>query len=214
MKRTYLVSKRVLPFLLRPFLGKCTGIENIPTDRGAILAANHSSYLDHLVVGCNIIPKLNKMIYFLAKKEHFDTFLQRQWHRHFGAIPLDRETGGREALKKAVSLLQKGDLVMIYPEGTRTLTGKINRAKTGIARLALATKVPIVPMGITNTFYILPKGKRYPKLGRKADLFIGKPIDLSGYYGKDNDRQKLREITTAVMKEIARLSNQEYNFPR
>ncbi len=177
------------------------------------MAANHSSYLDHLVVGCNIIPKLNKMIYFLAKKEHFDTFLQRQWHRHVGAIPLDRETGGREALKKAASLLQKGDLVMIYPEGTRTLTGKINRAKTGIVRLALATKVPIVPMGITNTFYILPKGKRYPKLGRKADLFIGKPIDLSGYYGKDNDRQKLREITTAVMKEIARLSNQEYNFP-
>jgi 1-acyl-sn-glycerol-3-phosphate acyltransferase len=209
---SYLVTRRIIPFLCRPLLGKCVGIENIPIDKGAILAANHSSYFDHLVVGCNIVPRMNKMVYFLAKKQHFDTFLQRQWHRYFKAIPLDRESGGREALREAIEYLRKGDLIVIYPEGTRTLTGRMNRAKTGVVRLALAARVPILPMGITNTFYILPKGKRFPKFGKKADLFIGEPIYLDQHYGKDIDGRTLREITTTIMKEIARLSNQEYNF--
>lgn len=208
----YPITKRVIPLLLSPFLGKCEGIENIPRHKGAILAANHSSYLDHFVVGCNIVSKLNKVAYFLAKKEHFDTFIQRRWHNYLRAIPIDRQTGGKEALKKAIEHLKKGDLIMIYPEGTRTLTGKMNRAKTGVARLALAAKVPVIPMGITNTFWILPKGKRIPKFEKKANLNIGKPMYFDKYYGKENNKKAIRLVTTKIMKEIARLSGQEYEF--
>lgn len=208
----YPLASKVIPFLCRPFLGECTGLENIPSDQGALLAANHASYLDHLVIGSNLIPKLNRMLYFLAKKEHFSSFLQRRWHQYFRAIPVDREAGGQEALQKAVEHLQGGNLVVIYPEGTRTLTGRMSRAKTGVARLALSARVPVVPMGITSTFYILPKGKRIPRLGKKADLLIGRPLRFDSYYGKDNDSGILREITTTVMKEIARLSGQEYDF--
>jgi 1-acyl-sn-glycerol-3-phosphate acyltransferase len=207
----YPITKRVIPFLLKPWLGKCTGIENISKDKGAILAANHASYLDHFVVGTNIVSSLNKVAYFLAKKEHFDTFFQRQWHRYLRAIPLDRKAGGKNALKKAIQHLKKGDLIMIYPEGTRTLTGKMNKGKTGAARLALAAKVPIIPMGITNTFKILPKGKNIPKFGLKADINIGKPLYFDEYYGRDDDKKILRKITTIVMKEIARLSRQKYD---
>jgi 1-acyl-sn-glycerol-3-phosphate acyltransferase len=101
---------------------------------------------------------------------------------------------------------------MIYPEGTRTLTGKLNRAKTGVARLALQAKVPVVPMGLTNTFKILPKGKWIPKFGLKSDITIGKPMYFDKYYGKDDDKKTLRKITTLIMREIARLSRQKYPF--
>jgi 1-acyl-sn-glycerol-3-phosphate acyltransferase len=208
----YPITKRVVPLLIRPWLGKCTGIENIPKDKGAILAANHASYLDHFIVGSQVVGYLNKVAYFLAKKEHFDTFFQRQWHKYLKAIPIDRESGGKEALAKAIEHLKKGDLIMIYPEGTRTLTGKMNRAKTGVARLALAAEVPVIPIGITNAFKILPKGKIIPKLGFKADLHIGKPLYFKDSYGKYDDHEEIRMITTVIMKEIAKLSKQEYDF--
>ncbi len=208
----YPITKRILPLLLSPFLGKCTGIEGIPKDKGAIIAANHSSYLDHFVVGCNVVSKLNKIAYFLAKKEHFDNFLERQWHKYLRAIPIDRQVGGKEALKEAIKHLKKGDLIMIYPEGTRTLTGKMNQAKTGVARLALAAKVPVIPMGITNTFEILPKGKRIPKFGKKADLNIGKPLYFDKYYGKEEDKATIKKVTTIIMNEIAKLADKKYEF--
>ena len=204
------ITKHIFPLLFSPWLGKCTGIDNIPKGRGAIIAANHSSYLDHFIVGCNIVPKLNRAARFLAKKEHFDTFFQRQWHNYLKAIPIDRESGGKEALSKAVKHLNNNGLIMIYPEGTRTLTGKMNRAKTGIARLALEAKVPVVPMGITNTFRILQKGKRIPKFGIKAELNIGKPLYFNEYYGKENDKEVIRKVTIIIMKEIAKLAKQKY----
>ena len=208
----YPIASRVFSFFCSPFLGKCNGISNIPRDRGAIIAANHSSYLDHFIVGCNIVSKLNKSARFLAKKEHFDTFFQRQWHKYLNAIPIDRESSGKEALSKAILHLKKNGLIMIYPEGTRTLTGKMNRAKTGIARLALAAKVPVIPMGITNTFKILPKGKNIPKFGIKSDLNIGKPLYFNEYYGKENDKEMIRKVTTIIMKEIAKLAKQKYEY--
>jgi 1-acyl-sn-glycerol-3-phosphate acyltransferase len=201
----YPIAKLIIPTIFSPWIGKCRGIENIPKDKGAILAANHGSYLDHFIVGCNIVPKLDKVAYFLAKKEHFDNFLERKWHEYLKAIPLDREAGGKKALEKAIEYLDKGNLIMIYPEGTRTRTGKMNRAKTGIARLALAAEVPVIPMGLTNTFKILPKGKRIPKFGMKADLNIGKPMYFEKYYGKEDDKKVIRKVTTLIMKEIARL---------
>ncbi|MCK5282673.1 MAG: 1-acyl-sn-glycerol-3-phosphate acyltransferase [Nanoarchaeota archaeon] len=208
----YQITSRVISLLIKPWTGLCTGIHNIPADKGVILAANHSSYLDHFIVGCSIFLNLNKAAYYLAKKEHFDTFFQRKWHQFLPAIPIDRETCGREALSKAVEHLKKGNLIMIYPEGTRTITGKMNRAKTGVARLALAAKAPVIPMGITNTFKIWPKEKKIPRFGKKADLNIGNPLYFDKYYGKDDDKKALRKVTTLIMNEIAKLSHQKYEF--
>ncbi|MBW2979865.1 1-acyl-sn-glycerol-3-phosphate acyltransferase [Candidatus Woesearchaeota archaeon] len=204
--------QRMLARLVKAsFLRKAKGIENIPKDKAFILAANHNSYIDHMIINAVAILHLNKMVSFLAKKEHFEGGFQRQWHVWFRAIPIDRQAGGKEALKKAIKHLRKGGLIGIYPEGTRSSTGKIQRGKTGVARLAVFAKVPVIPVGIKGTFDILPKGKLIPK-PKRAEMSIGKPIYLDKYYGQEENRKVIRRITDNIMKEIARLSKQKYNF--
>ena len=205
------IAKRIIPPIVKLWVKKINGIENMPEDKNFIMAANHASYLDHWIISSILIPHTNKKLHYLAKKEHFDTFFQRIIHKWFGAIPLDRDTGGADALKWALKALKEGKNIGIYPEGTRTLTGKMQRAKTGVARLALGSKAPILPIGLIGTFKIMPKGQHYPKL-KRATVNIGKLMYFNEYYGKENDPETLRLVTTKIMKEIAKLSKQEYNF--
>ncbi len=206
----YAISKNTIGAIARLYIEKIKGIENIPKEGAYIVAANHASYLDHLILQTFWAKKLNKVMHFLAKKEHFRG-LQKLWHVHFGAIPIDRQAGGEEALKKAIDYLKKKRIIAIYPEGTRTLTGKLQKAKTGVARLVLITKVPVLPVGLMGTFEILPKGKRFPKFKRKIRMNIGKPMYFDKYYGKIN-KKNLRLVTNTIMKEIAKLSNQQYRY--
>lgn len=206
----YGISKNTIGTIAFLYVKKIKGIENIPKKGPYIIAANHSSYLDHLILQTFWAKKFNKVIHFLAKKEHFQG-LQKLWHIYFRAIPLDRQSGGEDALKKAIIYLKKGKIIGIYPEGTRTLTGKLQKAKTGVARLALTAKVPVLPVGIIGTFEILPKGKILPRC-KKAIVNIGKPIYLKKHYGKESNKKILRLATDKIVKEIARLSNQEYRY--
>lgn len=212
---TYPISKIVLVPIFKIWIGDVGGLKNIPIGRPFILAPNHSSYIEHMLISSIIVPKLGKKLYFIAKKEHFDGISQKLWHkiwtRHVGYIPIDRSKGGEKALKKAVSYLKKGEVIVVYPEGTRTLTGKIQKGKTGVARLALWAEVPVVPLGIKGTFKILPKGKMIPKLG-KASFKFGKPMYFSKYYNKPVTKNRLRTITNSIMTEIAKLSGQKYTF--
>lgn len=209
-----MILRGLLSILLRPWLGRCEGINNIPKSKGAILCANHGSYLDHFIIGIHVHKATGKAPFFLAKKEHFESPWQRMWHRYLKAIPIDREAGGKDALAKAIEHLKSGDLIMIYPEGTRTLTGRMGRAKTGVARLALSAGVPVVPMGLTNTFHILPKGKYIPRLGKKSDLYIGRPLLFEKYAGRENEREVLRLVTDKVMLEIAHLAGTDYEHAK
>ncbi|MEK6946813.1 MAG: lysophospholipid acyltransferase family protein [Nanoarchaeota archaeon] len=197
--------------LTKLWIKKVNGLENVPKKDGFIVAANHSSYMDHMMIGATIISYLDKKMHWLAKKEHFETFFQRLWHVYVGGIPLDRQSGGKEALRFAVRALKEKKIIVIYPEGTRTLTGKIQEARTGVARLALLSKSPVLPIGLIGTFYILPKGKYIPNLSR-ATMNIGKPMYFTEYYNKKINKKMLRDVTNRVMKEIARLSNQKYEF--
>lgn len=206
----YPIEKLTIIPIIKLWVKKVTGTENLPGEGAAILAANHSSYADHLIMGSHIAKKVNRRFHFLAKREHFQG-LQKLWHIYVGAIPLDRKRGGKHALKVALNLLNEGKLIIIYPEGTRTLTGKLQKAKTGVARLALQSRVPVIPIGLTGTFEILPKGKYIPKL-KKATMNIGKPMVFTEYYNKKPTKKILREVTTNIMKEIAILSKQKYNF--
>ena len=207
----YPAGKRVIIPIINLWIKEVNGLDNIPKNGSFIIAANHESYMDHLIIASTFILHLNRKIHFLAKKEHFDNIFKKAWHNYAGAIPLDRQAGGKEALKWAVQALKKGKIIAIHPEGTRSLTGKLQRGKTGVARLALAAKVPILPVGLIGTFEILPKGKYMPKL-RKATMNIVKPIYFDKYYNRRITKKMLREITTTMMKEIARLCKQEYNF--
>jgi 1-acyl-sn-glycerol-3-phosphate acyltransferase len=207
----YPISKRIILPLSRLWIKEINGMENIPRKGGFIISANHASYMDHLFLYGITISRRNEKLHFLAKKEHFDSFHQRVWHNYTGAIPLDRKSGGKAALNLAIKSLKEGRIIGIYPEGTRTLSGKLQEAKTGVARLALAARVPVVPVGMIGNFEILPKGKYIPKL-KRATVNVGKPMRFEKYYKKKVTGKILREITTKIMKEIARLSNKQYNF--
>ncbi|MBU90322.1 1-acyl-sn-glycerol-3-phosphate acyltransferase [Candidatus Woesearchaeota archaeon] len=207
----YFLGKRTICPTVNLWFKEVKSLQNIPKKGAFIVAANHASYMDHLIIVCILIKHLNRKVHFLSKKEHFDNPLKAAWHRYAGAIPLDRQAGGKEALRWAIKALKKGKIIAIHPEGTRTLNGKLQKAKTGAARLALAAKVPIIPVGLIGTFEILPKGKYIPKL-KRGTINIGKPLYFDKYYNKKITKGLLRKITNDIMKEIAKLCNQKYNL--
>ncbi len=207
----YPIGKRIVCPVVSFWIKKINGMENVPKDVPFIVAANHASYMDHFIIMCTLVPHLNKKIHHLAKKEHFDNIFKRAWHTYVGAIPLDRQKGGKEALQWAVNALKQQKIIAIHPEGTRSLTGKLQEAKTGVARLALLSRAPVLPIGLVGTFRILPKGKYIPKCS-KAVMNIGKPMYFNDYYGKKVNKKMLREITNGIMKEIAKLSHQRYDY--
>ena len=207
----YPTGKLLLAPLFNLYLKKVNGLENVPKERNFIVAANHESYMDHLFIVTTLVLQLNKKIHFLSKKEHFSNPLKAAWHNYAGAIPLDREAGGKKALETAVQALKDGKIIAIHPEGTRTLTGKIQKGKTGIVRLILEAQVPVLPVGIIGAYELLPKGKYIPKF-KRAELSIGKLMHFDEYYDGNVTKKLLREITDKIMKEIARLSKQKYEF--
>ena len=207
----YPIAKRIISSITQFWIKDVNGLENVPKKGAFIIAANHASYMDHFIIMSTLVTYLNKKIHFLAKKEHFDTLFKKMWHNYVGAVPIDRETGGKDTLKWAMDALKEGKIIGIHPEGTRTTTGKLQEAKTGVARLALMAKVPVIPIGLVGTFEILPKGKYIPKL-KKAIMNIGKPMHFSEHHNKKINKRILREVTNRIMKEIARLSRQKYDF--
>ncbi len=207
----YPIAKIILTPIIGLWIKETKGLENIPVKGPFIIAANHESYMDHFIIVKTFVIHTNKKIHFLAKKEHFDNPLKAAWHRWGGAIPLDRGAKGTKALRWAVKALKNGKIIGVHPEGTRSLTGKLQKGKTGVARLALAARVPVVPVGLIGTFEIMPKGKHIPKL-KRAKINIGKPIYFNKHYNKKITKKLLRNITDEIMKEIAKLSKQKYNF--
>ena len=214
LKRFAPVVTRIVPVVLKIWIKEVKGIENLPKDRAFLIAPNHSSYIEHFLIGSQVIPYINKKLHFIAKKEHFEGVSQKSWHRiwskYITYIRIDRSKG-EEALREALSYLKKGEVIVVYPEGTRTLTGKIQKGRTGVARLALWAKVPVVPVGIKGTFEILPKGKMIPRL-KKATLSFGRPMHFEKYYKKPMTKKLLRKITDEIMREIAKLSDQKYGL--
>ena len=204
------IEKLTIIPLIKLWVKKAAGLENLPRKGAAILAANHSSYADHLIIGSYVATKANRKFHFLAKKEYFQG-IQKLWYVHEGAIPIDRQKGGKEALRLALRALRQDKLIVIYPVGTRSLTGKLQKAKTGVARLALQSKAPVIPIGLVGTFDILPKGKYLPRM-KKAELNIGKPMRFPQHYDKKINKRRVNKVTVNIMKEIAKLSKQKYNF--
>lgn len=205
------IGKVIFTGLVYPYIRKISGFENIPKDSNFIIAANHASYLDHLMISIVFVNNLNKRIHFLSKKEHFDTWWKKAFHTWADAIPLDRQAGGKDALRWAVQALKDGKIITIHPEGTRTTTGKLLRGKSGIAKLTLASGVPVLPVGLKGTFDILPKGKLIPRF-KRADMIIGKLMYFDKYRDKIDDYKTLRHVTNMIMKEIGHLCGQEYDY--
>ena len=188
------------------------GLENIPKTGGAIFAGNHLSVADELFLG-STVPR---HIAFWAKSDYFvgtglGGWFTRNLMEGLGAIRVER-AGGRAALTAfdgAIPVLKAGDMVAVYPEGTRSPDGRLYRGKTGVARLALESGALVVPVALLNTDEIQPTGKLIPKVMR-VRLKFGKPLDFSRYADSRGDRLVERAITDEIMYELMTLTTREY----
>ena len=205
------IGKKIFKIIMKPYIKEVTGLENTPKDKGLIIAVNHESYMDHVIVSTVFVNYLNKKVHFLSKTQHFDSFFKKKFHKWADAIPIERGKGGVKTLRLGVNALKEGKVIAIHPEGMRTLTGKMVRAHTGVARLALNAKVPVLPVGLIGTFEMLPKGKYIPRF-KRATMNIGKVMYFDEYYKKENDKNTLRLVTNKIMKEIAKLAKQRYDY--
>ncbi len=182
------------------------GRHNIPRRGPVILAANHRSFFDSVFLP-NVV---RRRVTFVAKAEYFDNWKLSWFFSSTGQIPIRRGGGhtSEEALDASLYILNRGGVFAIYPEGTRTRDGKLHRGKTGVARLALRSGAPIIPVGIIGTDEVMPVSARFPKLFQHITIRFGEPIvpDVSTH-----ERPHLRELTDQVMKEIQTLTNYEYD---
>lgn len=207
MKRIFIGP--LLKMLFRPWV---KGMQNIPDDGPAILASNHLSFSDSIFLPV-CVPR---PVVFLAKSEYFTGKgikgkLTAMFFRLTNQLPMDRSGGAASAtsLDAGIDVLQKGGLLGIYPEGTRSPDGRLYRGKTGIAKLALATGVPVIPVAMIGTDKVQPIGRRIPNI-RRLGIIIGEPMDFSRYQGLENDRFVQRSVADEIMYGLMRLSGQEY----
>ena len=205
----YLALGPLLRLIFRPWV---EGEDNVPSEGPVILASNHLSFSDSLFMPLVI----ERRVTFLAKSDYFHGRgikgrLTAGFFKGVGQLPVDR-SGGRAseaALTTGMRVLHEGGLLGIYPEGTRSPDGRLYRGKTGVARMALEGKAPVIPVAMIGTDKVQPIGKRLPRLGRVGVRF-GKPLDFSRYDGMEGDRFILRSITDQIMYELMEIGGQEY----
>lgn len=198
-----------LRLIFRPWV---QGLENIPDEGPVILASNHLSFSDSFFLPLMV----NRRITFMAKSDYFNGRgikgrLIAWFFAGAGQVPVDR-TGGRAgeaALSTGLRILGRGELLGIYPEGTRSPDGRLYRGKTGVARMALEAGVPVIPVAMIDTERVQPPGKVLPRIGRVGIRF-GQPLDFSRYEGMAGDRFILRSVTDEIMYELMELADQEY----
>lgn len=214
MSAYYTLFKHVLigPPLKGIYRPWVEGSEHVPESGGAILASNHLAVSDSFFLPLVIKRKIT----FLGKSEYFTGkgvrgYVTKSFMSGIGTIPVHRG-GGRAseaALRAGLQVLNAGELLGLYPEGTRSIDGRLYRGKTGGARMAIEAGVPIIPLAMVGTDIAQPLGQKVPKRAN-IGVRIGAPIDVSAYAGKQEDRESLRELTDIVMKRIQELSGQEY----
>ncbi|MEX2486425.1 MAG: lysophospholipid acyltransferase family protein [Nitriliruptoraceae bacterium] len=206
--RMYRTLRRLLPHVVNPYFPLTVlGLENVPCDRPAILAANHLSFVDSIVLPINV----PRPVYFLGKSDYWDSWRTRWFFTGTGVVPVYRDGGDRGAasLRAGVEILRQGDLLGIYPEGTRSPDGRLYRGKTGPARMALAAEVEIVPCAVLGSDIGMPTGTRWPRR-MPITVHYGEPMSLAAYTGRENDPGALRDATREIMQAIQHLSGQEY----
>jgi 1-acyl-sn-glycerol-3-phosphate acyltransferase len=197
----------VVPALRAIWRPEVSGLANVPRTGAAILASNHLSVVDSILLPV----AARRQMYFLAKDEYFKHPVGRVLMRSLNQIKVDRSGGlaGLMALDAALPVLREGKVLGIFPEGTRSADGRLYRGRPGVAKLALDTGAPIIPVGMIGTERIQPIGARIPRIV-KAKVIIGAPLDLSPWAGTEVNSRVLRAITERLMREIAALTGQEY----
>jgi 1-acyl-sn-glycerol-3-phosphate acyltransferase len=206
----YIVIGPWVKAIWRPWI---IGREKVPHEGAAILASNHLSFVDSVFLPLMI----DRPVSFLAKSDYFTGrgikgWATRVFLKATGQLPIDRSGGkaSEASLNTGLQVLGRGDLLGIYPEGTRSPDGRLYRGRTGIARMALEAAVPVVPVVMVDTDAMMPIGTRLPRVVR-VGIVIGEPLDFSRFAGMEGDRYILRSITDEIMVALQRLGEQQYD---
>ena len=205
----YWLMKQLIGPILRYFFEvRVEGLENVPVSGAAILASNHVSFSDSI-----FLPLvLDRRVTFVAKAEYFEDPKTAWFFSAMGQIPIKREGGSasQRALDSAKEVLQAGGLFGIYPEGTRSPDGRLYKGHTGIARLALECKVPVIAVAMIGTREAQPIGQVKPNFFRPITIRFSKPMRFDRMSAGSNDPLILRQITDEIMFELRSLSGQSY----
>ncbi|CAN5385695.1 lysophospholipid acyltransferase family protein [soil metagenome] len=207
----YQVLHRVVPPLAKVvWRPTVTGLEHVPATGPVILASNHLSFADSIVIPV-VVPR---RVAFLAKSDYFEGngvrgALQRAWFTGLGMLPVDRDDtrAALVSLDIALDVLSRGEAFGIYPEGTRSRDGRLYRGRTGVAHLALTAGAPVVPVGLVGTEQLQPVGSRLPRVVPITVRF-GAPITVADRFDGVPLGRARRELTDEIMAAIAALSGQ------
>lgn len=189
-----------------------TGLDRVPASGPVILASNHRSFIDSVVIPV-VVPR---KVVFLAKSDYFEGSgvkgaLSKAWFEGLGMLPVDRDDtrAAIASLDTALAVLGRGEAFGIYPEGTRSRDGRLYRGRTGVAHLALTAGAPVVPVGLTGTEDLQPIGATWPRLA-KVTVAFGEPIEAGERFAAMASGRARRELTDEIVAAIAQLSGQEY----
>jgi 1-acyl-sn-glycerol-3-phosphate acyltransferase len=211
----YWVLKGILsPFFFLLWRVKVEGRENIPRSGPAVLAANHQSFCDSFFIPLVVTRKVT----FLAKAEYFDSKKTAWFFRAAGQIPIRR--GGGSASERALEtaraeVLGKGEIICLYPEGTRTVDVYVHKGRTGVTRLSRECGVPVIPVGVIGTAAVQPVNSKFMRPFKRVTIRFGKPMAMEPPANPDDpleghDHRQCRSFTDRLMREIALLSEREY----
>jgi 1-acyl-sn-glycerol-3-phosphate acyltransferase len=205
----YIFMGPLLSLLGRP---KVEGLEHLPSSGAAILASNHLAVADSFYLPLVV----RRRITFLAKAEYFTGTGIKGWFTRWfytaaGQVPIDRTDAdsAKDALDAAVRILNQGKFLGMYPEGTRSPDGRLYKGKTGLARVALETGIPVIPVAMIGTDVVNPPGSKMWRFGR-VQVKFGKPMDFTRFEGLAGNRFIERAVIDEVMYELMRLGGQEY----
>ncbi len=176
------------------------GHENIPRTSGVLLCPNHVSHLDPPAVGSGT----RRQVHFMAKEELFKVPVLGYCMARFGSFPVRRGTADRKAIRRAIELLEKDRVVCLFPEGTRSLDGKLQEPESGVGLIALKSGAPVVPVAVFGTNEALPSGSSRPRRHR-CKIVYGSPIRFDDL--QISDRASMEEAGRRIMSAIADLQS-------
>ncbi len=178
---------------------KVEGLDNIPKRKPFILCSNHINWMDPLTIGTTL-PAYYR-IHFMAKQEIFNNFITSLFFRKLGAFPVKRDDADLIAIKTAYQLLKEGQVLGLFPEGSRSKTGEIQKAYNGAALIAVRSGVPIVPIAISGPY----------RLFKPVKLYLGEPFVLPPliYDNKAEKKKRLEEMSETIMLKIKKLLPEE-----
>jgi len=181
-------------------------LDEIPREGPLILAANHTSNLDAVVLGSWLTPRLGRRIHWLGKKELFDWPLVGWAAANGGVHPVDRGAADIEAFRLAKRILDEGHVLFVFPEGTRSRDGALQEAQDGVAVLAIRTGAPIVPLAIAGSNRVWPRGQKLPRPGGHVTARVGRPFQPLDELPPQTDRRTAKPLVTRmIMERIATL---------